>query len=240
MEPRANSRIEFINTLSNGAIDGVFAIYRTFESVETTGRIDAEVISLLPRSVKFICHNGKSRWPDSEICVAFKSCVVLCTLKCLLNSQGAGYDQVDVHACTKRGIKVSNTPGVVDSCTADTAMFLILGALRRLNLPMTTLREGRWRGCPLPPMGHNPQTKTLGILGMGGIGQTLRRRAEAFGMQIVYYNRRRLSQERAGTASYVTFNELLARSDVISVNLPLNVSREHFVAAHRIRTSRLY
>jgi lactate dehydrogenase-like 2-hydroxyacid dehydrogenase len=103
-------------------------------------------------------------------------------------------------------------------------MFLILGALRRFNTSMTSLRAGTWRGHVPPPLGHDPKGKTLGILGMGGIGRNLRRKAAAFDMRIVYHNRRRLTQELAGGAEYVSFEELLRGSDVISLNLPLNVS----------------
>jgi glyoxylate reductase len=138
--------------------------------------------------------------------------------------QGAGYDQVDVSACLRKHIKVSHTPAVVNDSTADTTMFLILGALRRLNLPMRTLRDGSWRGhCP-PPLGHDPEGKTLGILGMGGIGRNLCRKAQAFGMRIIYHNRNELDKEQGGVAEFVTFEDLLEQSDVISVNLPLNVS----------------
>ena len=179
--------------------DDVLVIYRTFESVDITGRFDEEVVLSLPASVEFLCHNG------------------------------AGYDQIDVHACSKRGIKVSNTPNVVNDSTADTAMFLILGALRRLNVPMTTLRDGDWRGHRQPPLGHDPEGKTLGILGMGGIGRNLSKKAEAFGMRIIYHNRCRLGKDRAGTAEYVTFEDLLEQSDVVSVNLPLNVSYLFFL-----------
>lgn len=140
------------------------------------------------------------------------------------NYLGAGYDQVDVGACAKRGITLSNTPNVVNNCTADTAMFLMLGALRRLNVPMRTLRNGDWRGQRQPPLGHDPEGKTLGILGMGGIGKNLSKKADAFGMRVIYHNRCRLDKERAGTAEYVTLEDLLEKSDVISVNLPLNVS----------------
>jgi glyoxylate reductase len=138
--------------------------------------------------------------------------------------QGAGYDQVDVNACLRKNIKVSHTPGVVNNSTADTTMFLILGALRRLNLPMRTLRGGSWRGhCP-PPLGHDPEGKTLGILGMGGIGRNLCRKAQAFGMRVIYHNRNELDKEQGGIAEFVTFEDLLEQSDIISVNLPLNVS----------------
>jgi hypothetical protein len=89
---------------------------------------------------------------------------------------------------------------------------------------MLALRRGDWRGHPPPPLGHDPEGKTLGILGMGGIGRNLKKKAEAFGMRIIYHNRHQLSDEMAGGAQYVTFDELLSTSDVISLNLPLNVS----------------
>jgi lactate dehydrogenase-like 2-hydroxyacid dehydrogenase len=112
----------------------------------------------------------------------------------------------------------------VDDATADVNMFLIVGALRNFNAGMQALREGKWRGQPLPALGHDPEGKVLGILGMGGIGRNLKKKAEAFGMRVIYHNRRQLSEELAAGAEYVTFDELLAKSDVISLNLPLNVS----------------
>jgi glyoxylate reductase len=148
---------------------------------------------------------------------------------------GAGYDQVDVHACSSRSISVSNTPSAVDAATADLAIFLLIGALRNFNAGMSSLRRGEWRGLvpagsqdQNPPLrlGHDPQGKTLGILGMGGIGKEVAIRAVAFGMKIAYYNRRRLPKEEevaAGNAEYREFDELLAKSDVLSLNLPLNV-----------------
>ena len=102
-------------------------------------------------------------------------------------------------------------------------MFLILGALRGFNTSMLALREGKWRGDPPPPLGHDPEGKTLGILGMGGIGRNLKKKAEAFGMKVQYHNRRELDVSKSGGAKYVTFDELLKTSDVLSCNLPLNV-----------------
>lgn len=102
-------------------------------------------------------------------------------------------------------------------------MFLILGALRGFNTSMIALREGKWRGQPPPRLGHDPEGKTLGILGMGGIGRNLKKKAEAFSMKVIYHNRSKLSEELSGGAEYVSFDELLARSDVLSLNLPLNV-----------------
>ena len=139
---------------------------------------------------------------------------------------GAGYDQIDIPSCTARSILVSNTPSAVDDATADLNIFLILGALRNLPASMAALRAGQWRGNPPPALGHDPQGKVLGILGMGGIGRNVARKAQVFGMRVRYYNRTRLGEdvEREIGAEYVDFERLLSESDVLSLNLPLNVS----------------
>lgn len=116
---------------------------------------------------------------------------------------------------------MSNTPDVVNDATADANMFLILGALRGFNHPMQTLRDGQWRGNPLPPLGRDPRGKVLGILGMGRIGRNLKKKAQTFGMRVIYHNR---TKDATEDAEYVGFHELLSISDVISLNLPLNVS----------------
>lgn len=167
--------------------------------LQITGRIDQEIVELLPPSLKYISHNG------------------------------AGYDSIDAAACAARGISVSNTPGAVDACSADTAMFLILGALRRIHIPYTALRAGKWRG----KMGltREPEGKTLGILGMGGIGTAVAKRAQPFGLHLQYHNRSCVpdTQNKTG-AKYVSFEELLRTSDIISVHLPLNASTRGLIS----------
>lgn len=86
------------------------------------------------------------------------------------------------------------------------------------------LRKGEFRGNPLPPLGHDPEGKVLGILGMGGIGRDFKKKAEALGMKVQYHNRSKLNEDMSGGAKYVGFEELLGTSDVISLNVPLNVS----------------
>ncbi|KAI4211357.1 MAG: hypothetical protein LQ351_005912 [Letrouitia transgressa] len=120
------------------------------------------------------------------------------------------------------GIAVSNTPGAVDASTANTAIYLLLGALRRAHLPATALREGKWRGSM--GLGHDPEGKVLGILGLGGIGSALALRAAPFDFQIQYHNRNPIQDPSRNptNAKYVSFEELLRTSDVISIHLPLS------------------
>ncbi|KAK2594143.1 glyoxylate reductase [Conoideocrella luteorostrata] len=143
---------------------------------------------------------------------------------------GAGYDQVDIPACTSHSIRVSNTPTAVDDATADVTIWLLLGALRNFPVSMSALRAGDFKGKPLPKLGHDPQGKTLGILGMGGIGKNVAKKARAFGMKIRYYNRSRLSEELEDGAEYVSFETLLRESDVLSLNLPLNPQTRHTIS----------
>ncbi|KAK9365363.1 D-isomer specific 2-hydroxyacid dehydrogenase [Lipomyces kononenkoae] len=193
----SSTKEEFIRDLA-GKYSDVMAVYHCHMKDAKPGAIiNKELIDALPPSLKFICHNG------------------------------AGYDMVDVNACAKKGIIVSNTPGTVSDATADVGMFLILGALREFYPAMTSLRKGKWNmGAPIS---RDPEGKVLGILGMGGIGSAIKRRAEGFDMITQYHNPEPLSDELAAGAKYVSFDELLATSDVISLNLPLNAQTRHII-----------
>jgi lactate dehydrogenase-like 2-hydroxyacid dehydrogenase len=145
---------------------------------------------------------------------------------------GAGYDQIDVQACASRGITVTYAPDPVTDATADLTIFLLLGALRQLNPSFANLRRGDFKQGV--EVGHDPQGKTLGILGMGRIGQAVRRRAEPFGLNITYHNRQPLSQESSAGARYVSFDQLLEESDIISVHVPLSAATRHLIGAPEI------
>ncbi|KAL3484536.1 D-isomer specific 2-hydroxyacid dehydrogenase [Aspergillus germanicus] len=142
---------------------------------------------------------------------------------------GAGYDPIDTDACAKRGIIVTNAPDPVTDATADLAVFLLLGALRQLNPAMTSLRAGTFKTGV--NVGNDPQDKVLGILGMGRIGRAIKKRCDAFGLRTVYYNRSQLAPEQAAGAEYVSFEKLLAESDIISVNVPLTAKTKHLIGA---------
>jgi glyoxylate reductase len=135
----SGGRASFLKRCESGEFQDVVGLYRSNTSTSETGPFDAELINALPKKLKYICHNG------------------------------AGYDNIDVAAATKRGIMISSTPVAVDNATADAAIFLMLGALRKAMIPLTALRSGQWRGST--PIGHDPEGKILGILGMGGIGR---------------------------------------------------------------------
>lgn len=154
-----------------------------------------------------------------------------------LNSTGAGYDYVDSAACTARDppLRVSNVPSATDDSTADTAIFLMLSALRNFHAGAQSLRRGAWRGDPLPSVGHDPQGKILGILGMGSIGRNISKKAAAFGMTTIYHNRAKVDEEKAGGAEYVAFDELLQRCDVLSLNLPLNPKTRGIISTKQFK-----
>ena len=105
----------------------------------------------------------------------------------------------------------------------------MLGALRRIRAPFNAVQKGEWRGKPFE-LGHDPRKKTLGILGMGGIGKAVAARAKPFGMSIQYHNRNRLPESEEQGAKYVSFEELLKTSDVLSLNLALNQSTKHIAS----------
>jgi glyoxylate reductase len=109
------------------------------------------------------------------------------------------------------------------------ALFLMLGALRRITIPFQAVRKSEWRGKNFQ-LGHDPKKKVLGILGMGGIGQAVAQRARAFGMEIQYHNRSQLPASEELGAKYVSFDELMQTSDVISLNLALNPSTRHIIS----------
>lgn len=110
----------------------------------------------------------------------------------------------------------------------------MLGALRLANIPLTVLRQGQWGKAKLP-MARDPYGKTLGILGMGSIGRNLAAKARAFGMTIQYHNRTRLSPELEEGAKYVSFQDLLSTSDVLSLNLNLTKATEHIIGREELR-----
>lgn len=157
----------------------------------------------------------------------------------LIANYGAGFDHIDVATARQRGVLVTNTPGVLTDDTADMTMALVLAVPRRLKEGAAQMQAGTWEGwSPLGMIGHRVTGKRLGIVGMGRIGQAVARRARAFGMQIHYHNRKRLHADIEGglEATYwESLDQMLARTDVISVNCPHTPATYHLLSARRLR-----
>lgn len=157
----------------------------------------------------------------------------------LIANYGAGVDNIDVATARQRGILVSNTPGVQTDDTADMAMGLILAVTRRLPEGLAAMQGGNWEGwAPTAFLGGRIAGRRLGILGMGRIGQAVARRAQAFGMQIHYHNRRRLRPEieaQFDATYWESLDQMVARMDVISVNCPSTPASFHLMNARRLK-----
>lgn len=138
----------------------------------------------------------------------------------VISNMAVGFDNIDVTWCTRHGIAVGNTPGVLTDSTADISFGLIIAASRNFHEANIDASEGKWFGwSPTGWLGMELAGKTLGIYGMGKIGQAVARRAVGFGMNVIYHNRKVV--EDAQGVKYVSFSELVTQSDVLSLHCPL-------------------
>ncbi len=156
----------------------------------------------------------------------------------LIAQFGAGTDNIDVDAAAQKNIVVTNTPGVLTDDTADINMALILAVPRRLVEGRRALEAGEFKGWhPTWMMGHRIAGKRLGIIGMGRIGQAVAKRARAFGLQIHYHNRSRVTpriEELLEATYWDSLDQMLARMDIISVNCPHTPATYHLLNARRL------
>ena len=156
----------------------------------------------------------------------------------VISNIAVGYNNIDVPACTKRGIRVTNTPGVLDDTTADLTWALLMAAARRIAEGDAYVRAGRWKiafGVQYF-LGQDVHHATLGIIGMGRIGQAIARRARGFDMRVLYHNRNRLpiEDERRLEATWVERERLLAESDFVVVMAPYSPATHHLIGAAEI------
>ena len=152
----------------------------------------------------------------------------------MIANMGVGYNHIDIAAATRRGIPVSNTPGVLTDATADLAFTLILAVARRVVEGDRRVREGKFKlWAPFLFLGREVSGKTLGIVGFGRIGRAVARRAAGFGMRVLYHNRSRLTpaEERESPAEYADLNTLLAQADFVSLHVPLSGETRHLIGA---------
>src|SRR6202171_3117306 len=135
-----------------------------------------------------------------------------------------GFDNIDVAACTKRGVAATNTPGVLDETTADFAWTLLMAVARRLSEGEALARSGNWKNWDLDQLvGTDVWGKTLGLVGFGRIGRAVARRAAGFQMKVIYHDAVRvpLDVERGFHAEYRDLSALLGEADFVSVHVPL-------------------
>jgi glyoxylate reductase len=160
----------------------------------------------------------------------------------LIANYGAGVDHIDVEAAAARGITVTNTPGVLTEDTADMAMALILATCRRLVEGAEVVRADGFHGWyPTWMMGRRLRGKKLGIIGLGRIGRALARRARAFGLEVNYHNRKPAPAAVAQELEAVyweSLDQMLAHSDVVSVNCPHTPATYHLLSARRLKLLR--
>lgn len=157
----------------------------------------------------------------------------------LIANFGAGIDHIDVETARQRGILVSNTSDVVTEDTADMTMALLMAVVRKIPEGLNAMQSGKWSGwSPTAYLGGRLGGRRLGILGMGRIGQAVARRAQAFGLQIHYHNRRRLRPEienQLDATYWESLDQMVARMDIVSINCPHTPSTFHLMNARRLR-----
>lgn len=234
----STNRADFLAGLKpGGKYDGTVGIYRHNTSAERIGVFDKEIINALAATgtVKWIAHNG------------------------------AGYDQIDVLECAAKGeyragplpryrnffasltfprltlsrpltgINVSNTPGAVDDATATTALYLIISCLRHFSKGERSLHAGTWKTPLSSGDTHDLTGRTLGVLGLGGIGLRLAHLVHAFPMRVIYYSRNKVVDAPDWCEYVGSMEELYKQSDVLSVHVPLRDETVHLVGEKQIR-----
>jgi len=155
----------------------------------------------------------------------------------VVSNYAVGFDNIDVAACARRGIPVGNTPGVLTDTTADLAFALLMAAARRLPEGDRFVRAGSWKTWgPLLLLGPDVHGATIGIVGFGRIGQAMARRAQGFGMEVLYHDVNELPAEVTDPlgATYLPLEALLARSDFVSLHVNLSPLTRHLINAQTL------
>jgi glyoxylate reductase len=155
----------------------------------------------------------------------------------VVSNFAVGFDNVDVPACTARGVAVGNTPGVLTETTADLAFALLMASARRVSEGDRYVRAGRWKTWgPMLLLGYDVSGATIGIVGLGRIGQAMARRAHGFGMKILYHDLERAAPalEAELEATYLPLEELLPACDFISLHVNLSEQTRGLMNAERL------
>jgi glyoxylate reductase len=207
--------------------------------VLVTRRLPGEALARLAASASVDLHEGDEPLAREELLARVaRADALICLLSDPVDAEvlragsrlkivanyAVGYDNIDLAAARERGLWVTNTPGVLTEATADLTFALLLSLVRRLREAEELARSGRWRGwSPTLLLGRGLQEKRMGLVGFGRIGQAVARRAQAFGLEVVYHRRQRLpdSREERLRVRGLELDDLLATSDIVSLHLPL-------------------
>lgn len=151
----------------------------------------------------------------------------------ILANMAVGYDNVNPGEAAERGVWLTNTPGVLAETTADFAWSIMLSAARNVSLSDRETREGKWKTwSPTGYLGVDIHNATLGVIGLGEIGEAVARRASGFAMKVLYHSRTRKEDlERSQGWEYASLDDLLERSDFVSLHVPLNPETRHYLGA---------
>ncbi len=215
-----------------------------------TRRVFPEIVQSLAARFEVATNDDDTPWPPEELARRLQgkagtmatvmdrfdeAILAQCPELRVIANIAVGYNNIDVPACTKRGIKVTNTPGVLDDTTADLTWALLMAAARRIAEGDAYVRRGDWKIAfgVQAFLGQDIHHARLGILGMGRIGQAIARRARGFDMVVTYHNRTRLPEadERRLEATWVERERLLAESDFIVVMVPYSPATHHLIGA---------
>jgi glyoxylate reductase len=217
-----------------------------------TSRIPKEVISIVEREHQIEMNELDQPMDRLDImkCIQDKE-GLLCTISDRIDEEllarapsmkmianyGVGFDHIDLDAATRRGIPVSNTPGVLTDATAELAFALILAVARRVIEGDQRTRRGAFRfWAPLLFLGRQVTGKTLGIIGFGQIGRAVAKRAAGFDMRVLYHGRKRADQsvEQMFSAEYRGLEGLLKESDFVSLHVPLTEQTRHLIGSREL------
>lgn len=219
--------------------------------VFVTRQITEEALEILRKNTQVEVHSGELPPKREELMEHVKNVHGLVTMLndqidaeiinrgenlIVISNVAVGYDNIDVDAATKKGVYVTNTPGVLDDATADLAFALLLSITRRIPEADSFVRSGFWKGWdPNLLLGSDLRDKTLGIIGLGRIGSEVAKRAKGFKMNVIYYQRQRdVEKERSMGVKYASLDELLSKSDYISLHVPLTSETRGMIGRNEI------
>lgn len=215
--------------------------------VVVTRRIFPELIEELAARYDLVDNQADAQWSPAELAQRLRDAdgalltsgervdarlLAACPNLKVASNIAVGYNNIDLAACTRHGVAATNTPDVLNEATADHAWALLLAAARRVGEAERWLRAGHWQRWTFEMfLGAELHATTLGVLGMGRIGRAIARRAQGFGMRVLYHNRRRLPAADEGGAQWLPRDELLRAADHLIVMVPGGADTRHLIGA---------